>query len=190
MVNIQKTNQARGAQLPLPQDAAQKNSVHQKKSMALLDVCWNCFPGNYGRFITQLNPDATSVGYWQQGPKIEPYGRFARGLEQKTGKNKITLQLDPKFGATGKLALVRVYYLDRGNTRWAIGYADGKVSAVQNRDNNQWKLAEVNITLTKQQTKDQITLYSLPQAKESDAALNVTVTVNDPIFSLVEVLLL
>jgi hypothetical protein len=186
MVKIQQANKARGAQLPFPDEAAQLKSVHQKKAMALFDVCWSCFPGNYGRYIKQLDPDATSVGYWQQGPKHQEFGRFARGLEHSTGKDKITLQLDPKFGAPGKRALVRVWYLDHGNGRWAIGYAGAKVSAVQNRDSQLWKMAEVNITLTKQPTEDQITLFSIKSA----VATAKNLTVDDEIFSLLEVLLL
>ena len=63
------------------EEARSRKSISQKKGMHINDVCWRCWPGNYGRYIEQLDPLATSVGRWRLGPKDQPHGRFARALE-------------------------------------------------------------------------------------------------------------
>ena len=86
-----------GARLGDQAAASAKNSVHQKKANALIDVCWECHDGNYQQHLRQLEPLNTSVGWWQLGPLDEPFGRFARGLEHSSGKTEITLELDPRY---------------------------------------------------------------------------------------------
>ena len=174
MIKIQQENKQRGAQLP-PNQADYFASLHyvkQRKAPALFDVCWHCFPGNYRRFIDQVNPLNTSIGYWQLGPIDQGYGRFARGFEHSTGKNKITVRLHPEFGVAGAKALVRVVYFDRGSGRWALGYNDTWVAAVQKHNSTRWETAEASVTLG--MSRD-ITLMSM------DA--------EDDVFSLLEVLL-
>eukprot|EP01050_Picozoa_sp_SAG11_P009655 SAG11_NODE_923_length_6539_cov_3.477484_3_plen_248_part_00 len=174
MIKIQQENKHRGAQLP-PNQAdyfASLHSVKQRKAPALFDVCWRCYPGNYGRFIEQVHPAATTIGYWQLGPVNQGYGRFARGLEHRTGKNKITVRLDLEFGVAGTRASIRVVYFDRGGGRWALGYDGTQVATVQKRNSTRWETAEANVTLGK--SRD-ITLMSM--------------NAEDDVFSLLEVLL-
>ena len=70
-----------GAKLENAKEASDPRSIMQKKGMYLNDVCWNCWEGNYFRYIQQIDPIKTSVGWWRVGPKHQGYGRFARGLQ-------------------------------------------------------------------------------------------------------------
>jgi|EP01043_Picozoa_sp_COSAG02_P024295 hypothetical protein len=175
MIKIQQQNKERGARLP-PDKAdyfASLHSVKQRKAPALFDVCWLCFSGNYGRFIEQVNPATTSIGYWQLGPVDQGYGRFARGLEHSSGKNKITVQLDPRFGsAVATKACIRVVYFDQGSGRWMLGYDNIRVATVQKHNSKRWESVEANVTLGN--SRD-ITLMSM--------------NAEDDVFSLLEVLL-
>ena len=65
---IAKEFQEFGAQLESPKEASNPESIAQKKGMHLNDVCWNCWPGNYFRYIKQIDPTGTSVGWWRLGP--------------------------------------------------------------------------------------------------------------------------
>ena len=111
-----------GAQLADPQEASDKRSVIQKKGNHLSDVCWRCWPTNYGRYLTQLNPLQNSVGWWQQGPLDQAYGRFARGLHHATGREQITVVAEK--GLNLHNATVSVVYLDRGG-RWSLSLGSG-----------------------------------------------------------------
>ena len=176
MYKIQQANMHRGAKLPKDDTAfASKGSEKQKKAKYLYDVCWQCFPGNYGKYMNQVDPDSTSVGYWQLGPVDQLYGRFARGLEHSSGKNKITVQLDKNFGGAviaKKRALVRVVYLDQGDGSWALGYNGAQIASVKKHHTKMWQTTEVNMTFAQSRT---FTLASLDS--------------EDDVFSLLEVLL-
>jgi hypothetical protein len=176
MYKIQQANMQRGAKLPKDDTAfASKASEKQKKAKYLYDVCWQCFPGNYGKYMTQVDPDGTSVGYWQLGPVDQLYGRFARGLEHSTGKNTITVQIEKNFGGSviaKKRALVRVVYFDQGGGSWALGYNGTRLASVKKHHTKTWKTTEVNMTFAQSRT---FTLASLDG--------------EDDVFSLLEVLL-
>ena len=53
------------------------------------DAGWGILPGNYCRFLEQIEPDETSVGWWHVEPKQHIYSRFARGFEKASGKTKM-----------------------------------------------------------------------------------------------------
>ena len=173
----------RGARLGSKGAASSKNGVHQKKAKTLVDVCWQCYDGNYQQHLRQLDPLNSSIGWWQLGPTNESFGRFARGLEHASGKTEMTLELDPKFAtaALGRTALVRVVFYDRGFGRWALGYAGTQVLVVRKQNMTSgcaWRSAEVNMTVltAAPEMPQQLTLRSLDG--------------EDDIFSLLEVLLL
>jgi hypothetical protein len=176
MYKIQQANMQRGAKLPKDDTAfASKASEKQKKAKYLYDVCWQCFPGNYGKYMTQVDPDGTSVGYWQLGPVDQLHGRFARGLEHSTGKNTITVELAKNFGGSviaKKQALVRVVYFDQGGGSWALGYNGAQIASVKKHHTKTWLTTEVNMTFAQSRT---FTLTSLDG--------------EDDVFSLLEVLL-
>eukprot|EP01043_Picozoa_sp_COSAG02_P052438 COSAG02_NODE_5649_length_4152_cov_2.423143_2_plen_613_part_00 len=178
MVNIAAAFDARGARLGQKGAASAKNSVHQKKANALIDVCWQCYDGNFQQHLRQLDPLNTSIGWWQLGPVNESFGRFARGLEHASGKTEITLELDPAFAAAaaGRVALVRVVYYDQGVGQWALAYGGKQALVVRKQDTRggrAWRTAEVNVTIV--QPNQMLTLSSLGG--------------EDDVFSLIEVLL-
>lgn len=176
MVKIVAQFARRGAQLPNPGAASCKIGVKQKKAMSLLDVCYACYRGNYGRFVEQIDPRGTSVGWWQVGPRQQPYGRFARGLEHSTGRTAITVRVDPRLGGGGRAALVRVVYLDRGSGRWTLSCGGATVATVRKTATEMWKVAEANVTLAAIQSNGtELTLSSLDE--------------EDDVFSLLEVLM-
>ena len=183
MLKILKQFESRGASLGGDDahigGAMSKNGVHQKKAMVLYDVCWRCYEGNYGRYLEQIDAESTSVGWWQVGPRDEPYGRFARGLQHATNRTSITIRLDPSFGTASSPAVIRLVYLDQGSGNIAVTYDGQRVARVPKTNSGSWRVARANITLAPLARRtagmDMITLSS-----EDD---------EDDIFSLLEVLL-
>lgn len=155
MHNIANTMARYGARQD-GEEARSQNSVVQKKGMHLNDVCWRCWPGNYGRYIKQLDPLGSSVGRWRLGPKDQPHGRFARALEHESGKDSINLQLDAAFGslyrdvATQELAVtISVVYFDEGFGSWAlrVGGLDTPMLQVKKTNTKTWLTAAANTSL-------------------------------------------
>lgn len=108
------------------------------------DVGWEIADGNFERFLTQIDPDATSLGWWQKGPKKSIYSRFARSTDAKNGKRLLAFDLDDAFLATARSVEVRIVWLDEGKTEWKIGYNTagnpGKIAlTVQNTGSGEWK---------------------------------------------------
>eukprot|EP00935_MAST-01C_sp_MAST-1C-sp1_P001982 g1982.t1 len=195
MLKIAAEHAARGAQLPkaMVGAASSKNGVKQKKAMALIDVCWECYRangGNYGRYLQQLDPLGSSVGWWQLGPRDQPYGRFARGLEHNSSRTTIRIQLDPLFGAAevksgrsgqAARALVRVVYFDRGIGAWQLGQDGAAVSSVRKQDTQTWQVSETNVTLGQGQGRGAGNNGTLLTLSSLDG--------EDDVFSILEVLL-
>jgi hypothetical protein len=160
-----------GAKLEDAKEASSPKSIDQKKGMHLNDVCWNCWPGNYARYIEQIDPTKTSVGWWRLGPKHQGFGRFARGLQHATGRHIITLQLDPNFKKINATATV-VYY-DAGEGSWTIAYNGETKATFEKKSTNFW-ITTPKISLGDVSGGGKITLFS-PDKK-------------DCVFSLLEVL--
>lgn len=157
-----------GAKLDDPAEAADKRSVIQKKGNHLADVCWRCWPTNYGRYLTQKNPYKTSVGWWQQGPRDQPYGRFARGLHHATQKTKMTVSVT---GVSITNATAAVVYLDRGHKRWSLGLNGAARLTTKCQGTGRW--VRVTAHLGHVKAGDELTLWSPDKA--------------DAVFSLLEV---
>ena len=171
-------------------------SVVQKKCDALNDVCYECWEGNYERYMSQVNASATSVGWWRVGPRNELYGRFARGLDQKKGKARISIDVDNKWAsvarktnATLHTVNVRVAYFDLGTGEWSLLYADGSGTSgstmataltVKKKDSGHWKVATATFALPPAGGR------GFPGGKEDLALLSLTKR-DDPIFSLIEI---
>ena len=105
---------------------------------------WRILPGNYERFLTQIDADATSVGYWHVGPNGALCGRFARGFDHADGKTKMVFRLDDAFFADPRNPdplTVRVTYLDRGDGTWLLGSGEGERRQVRNQATEEWKVA-------------------------------------------------
>jgi len=151
---------SRGAKIDDIDGISQGMMVQRKEQTGLNDVGNQVFRGNYERFLTQIDPDNTSVGLWRVGGKVTKtssvYGRFARGFEHASGKNTMGFRLTDSFFGGGRLAgaysvTVRVMYFDDGRGKWALNYdavGDSNKTAyiVSNTDTDEWK--EKLVTLT------------------------------------------
>ncbi len=133
-------------------DHAIGGAMSNRKSIAMNDVGFDLEPGNYELFLNQIDANATSQGWWNVGPKNQPYGRFARGFDVKNGKNEMYFALNKNFFAKNKdkVVKVRVVYFDEGQGKWSLNYVDknGKVQKaieVKNKKSNKWKEVEVTI---------------------------------------------
>jgi len=136
-------------------DKAMRRVMKNRDAKAMNDVGWNIEAGNYQRYLTQIDPDGTSRGYWRVGPKDQPYGRFARGFDVATDRNVMYFDVDDRFFGGGPHdgsypLKVRVVYFDRGRGSWtvkydAVGEKDKTAVAVVNTDTKRWK--EVVVTL-------------------------------------------
>jgi hypothetical protein len=121
MLRIAAEMRAYGARIENVAECAALKSIVQKKGEYLNDVGYRIWPGNYAKFMRQHDAAATSVGRWRVGPKDQGYGRFARALEQRTGRTAMRLSLAPHFASahrdvtTGLLNVtLRVVYFDEG----------------------------------------------------------------------------
>ena len=89
------------------------------------DVGWGIVRGNYRRFLQQIDPDKSSVGYWHVGPKEHIYSRFARGFQHSSGRKAMHFRLDKQFFGGSKRpqsVRIRVVYLDKGSGAWSLIY--------------------------------------------------------------------
>lgn len=128
-------------------------TMQNRSATKMNDVGWNIERGNYQRYLTQYDPNGTSVGWWRQGPADQPYGRFARSFDSKAGKTAMFFNLDERFYAgkpPAKPVTVRVVYLDRGTGAWALKYdaaSDNEKTAlaVTNANTGRWKEATVTL---------------------------------------------
>jgi hypothetical protein len=163
MTKIVKEHRAFGARLDDPAEAADHRSVIQKKGNYLSDVCWKCWNTNYARYIEQIKPYETSVGWWQQGPRDQAYGRFARGLQHATNRNMITMRMHD--GLHVRNATVRVVYLDRNvHGIWSLGVNGKTVLTVTCKGTGRWVAAEAQIDVV--DGGDVLTIWS-PDRKDS-----------------------
>jgi hypothetical protein len=108
------------------------------------DVGWGILDGNFERFLTQIDPEATSLGWWQRGPKQSIYSRFARSTEVKRGRRTLAFDLHDAFLGKGKAVEVRIVWLDEGKAEWKLCYnAPGNPAktalTVANSDSGEWK---------------------------------------------------
>ena len=100
------------------------------------DVGWGIWPGNYCRFLTQIDPGSGDVGLWNIDDSI--YGRFARSFDHASGKTQMRFKLDEAFRASA--VRVNVTYFDKGTGSWSIGLP-GKSGGtlVRNTNSSVWK---------------------------------------------------
>ena len=97
-------------------------------SVGLNDACYRVWPGNYERFLTQLDVDSTSFGVWRVGPKDEIFGRYARVVAQKAGSSTGTLFFfkvtDNVFESISAAYARVVYFNEQGSDRsWSLWYS-------------------------------------------------------------------
>ncbi len=111
-------------------DKGVKLTMQNRDAKRMNDVGWNIEAGNYGRYLQQIDADGTNWGWWRQGPKEQPYGRFARGFAAAAGKNAMYFAFDQRIFSGKPLAgaygvEIRVIYLDRGTGSFTLQYDSG-----------------------------------------------------------------
>ncbi|MCU0248428.1 MAG: hypothetical protein MUC42_17800, partial [Bryobacter sp.] len=111
------------------------------------DVGWNIEAGNYQRYLRQIDPNGTSLGWWRAGPKDQPYGRFARGFHPAAGRNTMFFDLDDRFFSQLRGPVVlRVIYFDSGSGAWELRYDNNRLALqVRNGNSGRWKEASLRI---------------------------------------------
>ena len=108
------------------------------------DVGWGIHDSNYERFISQIDPEGTSLGWWHRGPKQSVYSRFSRSTDVRNGKDSLYFDLDDAFLGKHQPVEVRIVWLDEGKAEWKIHYnAPGNpqktAMAVKNANSGKWK---------------------------------------------------
>jgi hypothetical protein len=108
------------------------------------DVGWEIADGNFEVFLTQIDPDKTSLGWWQKGPKVSIYSRFARSTDIQNGKRMLYFDLNDAFLGNGKAVEVRIVWLDEGKAEWKLHYnaaGDPQKTAltITNTASGEWK---------------------------------------------------
>jgi hypothetical protein len=150
------------------------------------DVGWDRIDEDYCRFLYPIEKLQTSVGWWNLGPKDQPYGKFARGFEHKTGKDALYFGFHQDFfkrdgKPTGPLTF-RVVWYDNTTGSWGFSYDAGNGSfksakTFTGTGTNRWR--EETFTIT-----DAMMSHNGPRG--ADIAL-VNLDTKDKIFHLIEV---
>ena len=148
---------SRGARIEDP-NFVTAGQVSQRENQEFYnDAGWEICEGNIERFMTQINPDETSIGLFRVRGLItatsSKYDRFARSFENSTGKNTMYFKFDSEVFTNPfpKRLTFKIIWLDKtAGSTWALKYksTQGIKNAVQvtGIGSNTWK--EVNFTLT------------------------------------------
>ncbi len=152
------------------------------------DAGWDICEGNIERFMTQIDPDGTSIGLFRVRGAItstsSKYDRFARSFENASGKNTMYFKFDEEvFLNSAPISLkFKIIWLDKtAGSTWDFKYqsTSGTKTAVQvtGLGDNTWK--EVNFIVTD-------AVVNRSGEKGSDFRLDNTDTLDD-IFNGIEV---
>ena len=153
------------------------------------DVGWEIWPDNYSRFLTQIEPDKTSIPLWRVNGPITAtssiYDRFARGFEHSSGKDAMYFELHEDFSADAKpkvMTVTVVWYDGEEGSTWRLDYDAGAPAmkaamTVTGKGDKKWHHEVVTL-------KDAV--FRQGGTKGSDLAL-VNTDAKDDIFSLIEV---
>ncbi|MBG7613111.1 T9SS type A sorting domain-containing protein [Polaribacter sp. BAL334] len=142
--------------------AATKGQVFQRESqVAYNDAGWDIEDGNYERFLTQINPNETSIGLFHVRGEINTnsskYDRFARSFD---GPAKSTMYFkfdDEMFIDDEPESLTfKIIWLDKtAGSTWSVKYKNkqGQITSAidvvgtgSNNINGEWK--EVSFVIT------------------------------------------
>ena len=144
----------RGARIDDP-IAVVRGQVFQREDQEFYnDAGWEICEGNIERFMTQINPDATSIGLFRvRGPitaTSSKYDRFARSFESSTGKNSMFFQLHNEMPANNKILKFTIIWLDRNlGSTWAFKYRNAsglQTVAFTGTGTNEWKTEIITIS--------------------------------------------
>ncbi|MEP6683130.1 MAG: T9SS type A sorting domain-containing protein [Parafilimonas sp.] len=117
------------------------------------DVGWHLLPGNYERYLHQIDANSTSAGYWNVDaahPDVM-YGRFARGFDIANGKNALYFDVENAFLRNIPLrgaypVTIEVTYFDNGTGSFQLYYnsmdtSNTASSKITCTDTKTWKKA-------------------------------------------------
>lgn len=155
---ICKAYESRGARMDDLKAAATGQVDQRDYQTGYNDAGWEIPDGNYERFLTQLNPDETSVGLFRVRGEItknsSKFDRFARSFENATKKNTMYFQFDKELFAVSNpdTLTFRITWLDKtAGSTWAIQYNNGKKNpktaiSVKGTGDNTWKTVTVAVS--------------------------------------------
>ena len=113
------------------------------------DSGWQIWAGNYERFITQIDPDNTSLGLWRVRGTLttssHPYDRFARRFDNASGRNAMYFDVNDHLTPTpGQSIQLSVVYLDGGTNQFgllydAVGNSQKTAFTATKSNSNNWK---------------------------------------------------
>ena len=155
-INIANKYASKGALLEDVRSAT-LSEMDNIRAAGINDVGWNLLPGNYERYLHQLNANQTSTGYWniQSADPNSMYGKFGRGFDIANNMTALYFDVDNAFLANKPLAAkyqvtIEVTYLDQGKGSWQLFY-DAKSSkdkasvTVKCTNSNKWKKATITL---------------------------------------------
>ena len=164
-------------------------SKQREKQTGFNDVGWDIWADNYGRFLYQIDADATSIPLWRVGGPITStssiYSRFSRSFEHASGKDAMYFKLHDGFSADVQpkvMSLTVVWYDAQAGSTWKLDYDAGEAKmktglSVTGKGDKQWHFETVTLN-------DAVLRHG--GTKGSDLAL-VNTDAKDDIFSLIEV---
>jgi hypothetical protein len=81
--------------------SAMGGAMASKKAAGMNDVGWRIHVGNYDKWMTMLQPEASSIGLWRVNwtDPTQPWGRFARGLQHSTHRDNFSFSVDPAISS-------------------------------------------------------------------------------------------
>jgi hypothetical protein len=190
-IAICKAYASRGAKMDDPDDVLAGQMVQRFDQKGLNDAGWQIFRGNYERFLHQIDPDQTSVGWWRVGGEVTSstpvYARFARGFDNASGKDATYFDIKDSFFSGQPLGgkypvTVRVVYYDRGTGRWALEY-----DAVGNPRKTAYIVTKTDSGTWKERTVTLSDAYFGNRGPRGADLMLVNMDAEDDIFHMVEV---
>ena len=143
----------RGARIDDPTYVTEGQVAQRENQQFYNDAGWEICEGNIERFMTQINPDATSIGLFRVRGTItatsSKYDRFARSFENSTGKNTMYFQLHNELPATNKNLKFTIIWLDKtAGSTWAFKYRNStglQTIPFTGTGTNQWRTEVFNV---------------------------------------------
>jgi hypothetical protein len=134
-LRIAKVYAPYGARMDDPERALGGGMINRKRG-GYNDVGWGILPGNYCRFLTQVDPGSGDVGRWHIDDSI--YGRFGRAFDHAAGRTQMRFELDEAFQAN--MIVLSVTHLDQGRGVWSLGISGSPEKQLfHNGDSGRWK---------------------------------------------------
>ena len=155
-LKICKAYESRGAKMDDLKAASEGQVAQRESQTGYNDAGWDIAEGNYERFLTQINPNETSIGLFRVRGTIDEksskYDRFARSFENATGKNTMYFKFNDEMFANSKPQSLKftITWLDKNaGSTWALKYyhSSGLQTAINitGTGDNQWKTTNVTV---------------------------------------------